>query len=170
MLDAPRKLITSFPPLSARNATILILGSMPGVRSLAANEYYAHRQNAFWKIMGEIFGFNAHESYAERCQQLLQHRIAVWDVLFTCEREGSLDTAISSATVNDFVTFFKNHPEIKRICFNGAAAEQYFQRHVMPVLKDTQFSYVRLPSTSPAHASLTLAEKTLAWKRGLLIG
>lgn len=120
--------------------------------------------------MGTVCGFDPHVSYEERKANLLLHRLAVWDVLHSCQREGSLDSAINAAIVNDFNTFFKQHPQIQRVCFNGATAERYYKMHVMPGLSQCLFTYIRLPSTSPAHASMGLAEKTLAWQKGLGLG
>lgn len=160
-------IITSFAPIADAHAQVLILGTMPGIKSLEANQYYAHQQNTFWKIMGSVCGFDPHLPYEERAANLLSRRIAVWDVLHSCEREGSLDSAINAAIVNDFAAFFIQHPRVHRICFNGAVAERYFKIHVMPGLRPHQFTYIRLPSTSPAHASLRLPEKMRAWKSGL---
>jgi TDG/mug DNA glycosylase family protein len=166
-LDSNREIITSFAPIADPIAKVLILGSMPGVKSLEAKQYYAHKQNAFWRIMATLCGFDPHLPYAERTAYLILHHIAVWDVLHSCEREGSLDTAINAAIVNDFEAFFKQHLSIRRVCFNGAAAERYFKMHVKPGLTQHNLTYLRLPSTSPAHASMSLTGKTLAWKSGL---
>lgn len=117
--------------------------------------------------MGEILGFDPQIPYAERTAFLRLHHIAVWDVLHSCEREGSLDTAINCARINNFEEYFNQHLHINRVCFNGAVAERYFRTHVMPAFSHRNFTYVRLPSTSPAHASMRLAAKTLAWKSGL---
>lgn len=160
-------IITSFAPLSDAYAQVLILGTMPGIKSLEANQYYAHQQNTFWKIMGSVCGFDPHLPYEARTANLLAQRIAVWDVLHSCQREGSLDSAINAAIVNDFDAFFRQHPLIHRICFNGTVAERYFMSHVMPGLRHNQFTYIRLPSTSPAHARMRLPEKIHAWKSGL---
>ncbi|HSI44004.1 MAG TPA: DNA-deoxyinosine glycosylase [Methylotenera sp.] len=161
------KIIQSFPPIANEQAQVLILGSMPGVQSLAAGQYYAHKQNAFWKILGDIVGFSPQTPYAQRLEKLLANRIAVWDVLHSCERKGSLDSAIESAIVNDFESFYAYHPHLQLIGFNGAAAERYYRIHVLPKLKDRDFNYIRLPSTSPAHATLRYAEKLALWKSAL---
>ena len=117
--------------------------------------------------MGEIFGFDYQIPYAERIAYLSLHHIAVWDVLHSCEREGSLDSAINCARINDFEVYFSEHPHIQRVCFNGAVAERYFRIHVMPDLSHRNFTYVRLPSTSPAHAGMNLHQKIQAWRSGL---
>lgn len=164
--------IKSFPPIANRDAEILILGSMPGVQSLAAQQYYAHRQNAFWKILGDIAGFDPQAPYNERAEKILASKIALWDVLQSCERIGSLDSAIEAEVVNDFESFYAQHPNIRLVCFNGAAAERYYRIRVLPLLmlqkKYHSFDYVRLPSTSPAHASLRYPEKLAVWKSVLI--
>lgn len=162
------KTIQSFPPIANEQARVLILGSMPGVQSLAAGQYYAHKQNAFWKILGDIVGFDPQAPYAERIEKLLANRIAVWDVLHSCERVGSLDSAIEAAIVNDFKSFYDHHPHIRLVCFNGAVAERYYRIHVLPKLKDRNLTYLRIASTSPAHATLRYAEKLAIWKTALI--
>ena len=159
------KTITSFEPISHSSARVLILGSMPGVKSLNARQYYAHRQNSFWKILGELTGLDPAAPYSERLEQLVASGIALWDVLHSCEREGSLDADIdfNSMRPNDFVTFFHEHPHIKLVCFNGAVAEQCYKTHVLPALSSISITYARLPSTSPAHAALSFQEKVAAW-------
>lgn len=156
----------SFPPIENRDARILILGSMPGRASLAAGQYYAHTQNAFWPIVSELLGVEPGASYAARVRALKSARIALWDVLHSCAREGSLDTRIEqrSEIANDFASFFRSHPRIAHIYFNGAKAEACFKRHVLPQFDHPAFGYSRLPSTSPAHASLRLGQKLLAWR------
>ncbi len=155
--------VRSFAPIADRNARVLILGSMPGERSLAARQYYAHPQNAFWRILCELLGIDRAATYAERIRALKAARIALWDVLHSCVREGSLDATIEAETANDFAAFFSAHPSIGRVYFNGAKAEASFRRHVLPALL-TRLRYARLPSTSPAHASLPYARKLAAWR------
>lgn len=155
-----------FPPIANREARILILGSMPGRASLAAGQYYAHAQNAFWPIMSELLGMDVRASYNTRTMALKSARIALWDVLRSCAREGSLDTMIAkdSEVANDFVSFFSTHPRITHVYFNGAKAEACFRRHVLPMIWDRGLAYLRLPSTSPANASMRLERKLLAWR------
>lgn len=160
-------MIYSFPPLSSPQAQVLILGSMPGVASLRLQQYYGHPQNAFWKIVGAVLGFDAALSYQQRTQALVRHKVALWDVLAACAREGSLDSSIdlSSIVPNDFAAFFKRHPHIRRVCFNGAAAANMYQRQVLPGLATVRaIDYVRLPSTSPAYAGMPFAVKARAWQ------
>jgi TDG/mug DNA glycosylase family protein len=161
--------VTSFPALSNPGATVLILGSMPGVASLAAQQYYAHPRNHFWPIMADIAGFDAAAPYAARVAALTRSGIAVWDVLQSCVRPGSLDSAIQAGTrvPNDFAAFFGAHPGIRVVGFNGAEAEKSFKTHVLPGLQATaDVRYVRLPSTSPAHA-VGFDHKLAAWRAAL---
>lgn len=162
-------LVTSFPPLARPHARALVLGSMPGVASLTAQQYYAHPRNHFWPIMASIVGFDAQAPYAERVDALTRSGIAVWDVLQSCVRPGSLDSAIQAGTriPNDFAAFFAKHPGITRVCFNGTEAQNSFARHVLPGLSMRKVDYVRLPSTSPAHA-VPFAHKLAAWRAALV--
>jgi TDG/mug DNA glycosylase family protein len=157
----------SFPPIASRGARVLVLGTMPGKVSLQECQYYAHPQNAFWRIIGGILGFDPASPYDARVASVRSTDIAIWDVLRSCIRESSLDSAIeaSSAVPNDFAGFFAAHPQIRRICFNGAKAEALYMRHVRPRLSgDWDIRYLRLPSTSPANASWSLSQKVRAWQ------
>ena len=161
--------IQSFPPIADAQATRLILGSMPGLASLAAGQYYAHPQNAFWRIMGQSLGFAPDAPYPERVLALQRRGIAVWDVLQFCERPGSLDSAIvrGSEVANEFPDFLRRCPGMRTILFNGTTAEAAFRRHCRVLLDDPQIAFVRLPSTSPAHASLRFEAKLAAWRASL---
>jgi TDG/mug DNA glycosylase family protein len=159
----PRARVRSFSPIAARNAKILILGSMPGRASLAAGQYYAHRRNAFWRIVCGLLELDPASSYRARVRALHNARIALWDVLHSCIRPGSLDSSIEAETANDFNAFFQRHPGITHVFFNGAKAEASFRRHVLPEIK-RPLLYARLPSTSPAHAALPFARKRAAWR------
>lgn len=158
--------VECFAPIADRNAEVLVLGSMPGRASLAARQYYAHPQNAFWRIMSVLLEFDLASPYTRRIEALKSARIALWDVLHSCAREGSLDAMIEPDTqiANDFRTFFRNHKQITRVFFNGAKAEACFKQQVLPAVDTGRISYVRLPSTSPAHASLSFADKLQAWQ------
>ncbi len=160
--------IYSFPPVSSEGVKVLILGSMPGKASLAANQYYAHPRNLFWTMMETIIGVRSDLPYAARCEALTRRGVAMWDVLKACTRAGSLDSNIIDASIapNDFEQFFRTHSGIRAVYFNGAKAEQVYLRHVLPNLSNA-FSGVatkRLPSTSPANASIPLPEKFAQWK------
>jgi len=149
------------------DARALVLGSLPGQRSIAEQQYYAHPQNAFWPIMCELFGIRG--DYGFRCQQLIGHRIAVWDVLACAIRAGSMDTDIrlGGARANDFEEFFIAHPEIQLIAFNGKKAELLFERFVRLPAVHESIRCVGLPSTSPAYAAMSFSGKLLAWRQAL---
>lgn len=155
--------VRSFPPLAAAGARTLILGNMPGVVSLQAGQYYAHPRNAFWRITAELFGFDAAAPYDDRVCRLTAAGVAVWDVLQSCRRIGSLDASVepNSMVPNDFASFFATHPDITMVCFNGAAAEKNFTRLVRV---DHPVRSLRLPSTSPAH-TLSYEAKLAAWRQ-----
>ncbi len=155
-----------FAPIEDPDAIVLILGSMPGKASLAAGKYYAHPRNAFWPIMGELVGAHPGLSYEDRLRILKSSGIALWDVLHSCIRKGSLDSSIEDVSMipNDFETFLFRHPKIAHVFFNGAKAEQCFLRHVTPLLVSHPLLYQRLPSTSPAHAGMTYEKKLEAWR------
>ena len=164
-------LSVGFPPIADARARVLVLGSLPGRKSLEMQQYYAQPYNAFWRIMGELAGARPHLPYRARLARLRAHGIAVWDVLAAGEREGSLDSAIvpGSIVVNDFSAFFARHGKIELICFNGNTAAKLFLRRVLPMLAPDQAAIERrvLPSTSPAYASLPFAQKLERWAAGL---
>jgi len=164
-----KPLLLCFEPIADSNAEILILGSMPGQESLAASQYYANRRNAFWKIMAQLLGFDPDAAYEDRLHALKTARIALWDVLQSCTRVGSLDAKIDSGsiTVNDFQSFFRTHDKIHAVFFNGAKAESAYRQYVLPTISTAAVSYMRLPSTSPAHASLSYEQKLHVWRTAL---
>jgi TDG/mug DNA glycosylase family protein len=157
-----------FPPIAARGARTLILGSLPGRKSLQMQQYYAHPQNAFWKLIARIFAAEAMQSYKSRARLLTTNQIALWDVLAAAHRPGSLDSSIvhASAQANDFRAFFRAHPRIDRVYFNGRKAEAMYRRFVLPHLgaQHSAIQYACLPSTSPAHAGMTFAKKLARWR------
>jgi hypoxanthine-DNA glycosylase len=159
--------IHGFPPISRPDARILILGSMPSTESLAQGQYYAHPRNAFWPIISDLLGFDEPQ-YAQRIERVRARGVAVWDVLQACHRQGSLDSHIDNQTLvpNDFGSFFRRHPAIRRVYFNGAKAESVYLSKVLPGLTGTAAALprLRLPSTSPAHAALNFGQKTAAWQ------
>ena len=144
-----------------------MLGSLPSRRSLQAGEYYAHHRNAFWPIIAELTGSVG--PYARCCETLIAHRIALWDVLAHSVRPGSLDSAIQleSAQANDFGRFFREHPAIERICFNGKTAAQLFRKLVQPAVDTAGRQILVLPSTSPAHAAMSYEDKLEHWRSAL---
>lgn len=160
--------IKGFPPIAADGVRVLILGSMPSVASLAQRQYYAHPRNQFWSIMGVLFGAGLDKSYATRCQKLLDNHIALWDVTARCQRDGSLDSSIVEDTIitNDLLSFFGRYPTIRRVCFNGGKAKQVYNKYVLQTMPTTlKIDYLQLPSTSPAHAALSLEDKIKVWRQ-----
>jgi len=153
-----------FAPSARPDARSLILGSMPGVASLDADQYYAFPRNVFWRIMGELFNAEPELGYSSRLQILCSNHIALWDVVQTCHRPGSLDSNIAAdgMIINDFNGFFVHHPQIKRVFFNGQKAASLFKKMVLPDLKGN-FECLTLPSTSPANAATGYARKLEAW-------
>ena len=158
------KLSQGFAPAAHPDARILILGSMPGVASLEAAQYYAFPRNAFWKIMGNLFTASPELDYPTRLQKLADNHIALWDVIEACHRPGSLDSAISEdgMATNDFQNFFEQHPLITHVYFNGQKAASLYKKKVLPSLTG-HYEYNVLPSTSPAHAAKSYAAKLEAW-------
>lgn len=159
----------SFPPVIAPDARVLILGSMPGTASLAAAQYYAHPYNQFWRIVGEICGAGPDLAYPLRLQRLRAHGFALWDVLDSCVRPGSLDSAIehTSAIANDVPGLLRTAPGIRRICCNGATAYHGVRRYFGAELDALGITVLRLPSTSPANAGWSFARKLTAWRAAL---
>jgi len=157
-----------FPPVAQSDARVLVLGSLPGQRSLTDQEYYAHPQNAFWPIINDILGISG--SYVERCAGLTANKVALWDVLQTSVRPGSLDADIrlETAAANDFSAFLCKYSRIEQIVFNGKKAEQLFHR-LVPVEPFQHLHLIGLPSTSPAYAAMPFRGKLSAWKAGLML-
>ncbi|MCK0173162.1 MULTISPECIES: DNA-deoxyinosine glycosylase [Mycobacteriaceae] len=163
--DGEAPLLHGFPPIVGADPRVLILGNAPSVLALARVQYYGNPQNAFWRITGELYGFDPADPYEQRTAALIAHGVAVWDVLASCRRKGSLDSAVEpkSMVANDFHTFFEAHPTIRRVLFNGAAAEKNFHRLVRG---DFGVPFERLPSTSPAQ-TMRYAAKLAAWRAAL---
>ncbi|MEM7082835.1 MAG: DNA-deoxyinosine glycosylase [Pseudomonadota bacterium] len=157
----------AFAPIARTDARVLILGSMPGRRSLTEQQYYAHQQNAFWRIVQRFTGVAATEPYTRRVAGLLAARIAVWDVIHSCERPGSLDADINGDTiaVNDFERFYADHTDVHAVFFNGAKAASEYRRRVIPMLSESyaQLMTQQLLSTSPANARYSISEKSADW-------
>ena len=163
-MPASTSLLAGFPPVLDRRTRTLILGSFPGEASLAAQQYYAHPRNQFWRLLSAVL----HEdlvnlTYDERLQRLLSHRIGLWDVIAACERQGSLDTAIRNAQANDFAVLKQQCPELVRICFNGKTSGRF-----EPQFAAAGFTTHVLPSSSPANAQLSFAQKLAQWQNIIL--
>ncbi len=158
---------SGFEPIARADARTLILGSLPSQLSLKTGEYFANPRNVFWRIMGDLVGAGPELSYAARKEWMLADGFAVWDVLESAVRPGSLDASIESETAkpNDFVQFLREHPGIWRVCFNGQKAAEIFERRVVAGIEEqaSSMDFVTLPSTSPAHAAMKYEEKLKRW-------
>ncbi|MGH8141322.1 MAG: DNA-deoxyinosine glycosylase [Steroidobacteraceae bacterium] len=175
-----RQRCQSFAPVARADARILILGSMPGQASLAAQQYYAHPRNQFWSIVAGVCGIGRTLPYDERLERLQAQRLALWDVLASCERRGSLDSAIEhhTAAANDVAGLLQRCPEIRRICCNGTTAYTALRRSIgaqqqpgaaaaAGLVRLDAVEILRLPSTSPANAAWSPERKLEAWRTAL---
>jgi TDG/mug DNA glycosylase family protein len=157
-------------PVVGHETRLLILGSFPSVASLRAQQYYGHPQNHFWKILQALWPADllpAREQYAERCAWALAHGLGIWDVYASCEREGSLDSAIRHAEVNDFAALRARCPQLRLIVHNGGESFRH-ARQVRTALGVEDYPLVQLPSTSPANASWSFERKLEAWRAAVL--
>ena len=160
-------MLKSFSPVTDGNTQVLVVGTMPGGASLKAGQYYAYRHNHFWQIISVLFNSGEpFDSYEEKLSVLLKNKIGLWDSLKYCRRKGSLDKDINCAIPNNFALLFKKRPLIKRIVFNGRAAQKFFTAN-NPVLEG--YEYLLMPSTSPANASKSFEEKLALWQQALII-
>jgi hypoxanthine-DNA glycosylase len=150
----------SFNPIANPDAQILILGTIPGEKSLTIQQYYGHAGNQFWKILFALFNESLPTDYAKRKQLLLDKKIALWDVLDNCQREGSSDNSISNSTPNDFSRFYRDHKQIKHVFFNGGNAANYYES-LIGITNDRK--YYTLPSTSSANTWKSFPEKVKEW-------
>ena len=156
--------LTAFPPVARADARVLILGSMPSAASLKEGFYYGHPRNAFWRILAEVYGRPLPATIAEKTALILDNRLALWDSLRACEREGSLDSAIRSPELNDFGGLFARCPSIKRVLFNGGAAHKLFVKGGRNYLEGREWHV--MPSTSPAY-TLSYERKLALWRQAL---
>jgi hypoxanthine-DNA glycosylase len=145
-------MIEGFEPIIDENCEILILGTMPGVESLTKKEYYSFERNQFWKVIFSIFGEEISNDYASKKSILLRNKIAIWDVLKSCDRENSSDSNIKNPVANDFKSLFIKYPNLKNIYFNGKKAEALYRKLVFNNANENNLSQFNLPSTSPANA------------------
>ena len=154
-------------PIVGPDTRLLVLGSFPSVASLARQQYYAHPQNQFWKILQALWpsspGLSSLESYEKRCAWVLDRGLGVWDVYASCERAGSLDAAIRQPEVNDFARLQQRCPQLRAIAHNGGESFKH-ARHVIASLGASVLPVYKLPSTSPAHASWSFERKLTAWR------
>ncbi|HJD19101.1 MAG TPA: DNA-deoxyinosine glycosylase [Candidatus Avelusimicrobium excrementipullorum] len=157
-------MLKSFPPVAGPQTRLLIIGSMPGEASLRAGEYYAYKYNQFWRIIFDVFeNGRTPENYQDKRQVILKHGLGLWDTLAACRREGSLDSRITQQIPNDFPALFARYPAIHTLLFNGTAAFAFYKR----AFGTPDKKFYRLPSTSPAHASRSYAEKLALWRAAL---
>ncbi len=153
---------TSFAPIVADDTRLLILGSLPGAKSLAAGEYYAHPQNRFWHLVERVTGAPLVSlTYKERIETLLRHQIGLWDAVRSAEREGSLDAAMRAIESTDLPLLVSRLPELQAVAFNGRKSEAIGR----PQLDDMSVETIALPSSSPAHAAMTFAQKAEEWDK-----
>lgn len=164
-MSAAGERLQGLAPVVDARTRVLVLGSFPGVASLQAAQYYAHPRNAFWPVMGAVLADPALPGlpYAERLQRLKAGRIGLWDAVASCEREGSLDTAITAAAASDLPSLLCQLPALRVIACNGGKAHA----ETLRILGAVALPVLRLPSTSPAHAGLRPADKQLAWAAAL---
>ena len=155
----------AFPPLVHSKCSILILGTMPGEKSLELGEYYGNRGNQFWKLMFNLLGENFSLDYEDRKLMLGKYNIALWDVLEFCERQGSLDSNIKNEVANNFDDFYSNHPNIKHVFFSSKNAAAYYDKYVG---RREKLNYDILPSPSGANATKSFSEKLEIWTKKFL--
>ncbi|MEA5097670.1 MAG: DNA-deoxyinosine glycosylase [Burkholderiaceae bacterium] len=154
-------MLRCFPPVVAPDTRVLILGSFPGIASLAAQQYYAHPRNQFWRLLSAVLGEDwTTLDYPQRLERLLAHRLGLWDVIAACERNGSLDASIRNPQFNDFAALHAHCPALTRVCFNGKTSGRF-----APRLAAAGFETLVLPSSSPANAQLSFAQKLESWRK-----
>jgi TDG/mug DNA glycosylase family protein len=155
-------MISGFAPIADNDSRVLILGSMPSEASLAKGEYYGNPRNAFWPLVSALLGEPFRNDYAARVDMLLRHNIALWDVVASCEREGSSDANIRNVIINNFPAFYAAHPAIRHVFFNGGKAWSLYKKHVG--FKEVSPAWSRLGSTSPAHV-VNFEARLQDWQR-----
>lgn len=166
-MPQPAEVLTGFAPVLPKKPKVLVLGSMPGGASLNAQQYYAHPRNAFWPVMQALFDIDVQLPYAKRIDKLKAARIALWDVVHQCRRNGSLDTSIEpgSVIVNDIGGLLTRNKSIAAVFCNGGGAWQLLHRHFLrPNGDHIRIPVYRMPSTSPANARMSLQQKCIEWK------
>ena len=155
-------IVEGFNPIIDHNARILILGSMPSTESLRKNEYYANPRNQLWRVIFSIFDSVLETSYVAKTSFLKEKRIALWDVIKRCNREGSSDSKITEVCVNDLTSLLLTYPKVKHLCFNGQKAFNTFQKEVI-LNTPSQITLTMLPSSSPANARISVEAKIRKW-------
>lgn len=158
--------ISGFGPIVNKQCNTLILGSMPSVTSLSEHRYYAFSRNQFWRLVCDLFNTEYINNYEQRVKFLLSNKIALWDVVKSCVREGSLDTDIKKPLVNNFQWLFVTFPNIRTIVFNGAKSRQLFLRYVNERWYENK-TLIKLPSSSPAY-TMAYAKKLVEWQKAII--
>lgn len=159
-LPSQSHLLQGFPPVVNGDTHTLILGSFPGVASLDATQYYAFKENQFWRLVSASLGTDLVSlGYEQRLQRLLSHGIGLWDVFHSCVRTGSLDSAIREGKLNDFSGLQASHPQLRKLCFNGQTAGK-----MATYFKERGYLTAILPSSSPAYAMRSFEEKLRDWQ------
>ena len=157
--------LQGFSPVVVADTRLLVLGSFPGVRSLAQQQYYGHPQNHFWKIVSVLWGVDLMVlPYAARCEAALQNGLGLWDVYARCERAGSLDSAIRKPVANNFAALQGDCPGLQAIAHNGAESFKHMPQVAASLGDRRRVAFYRLPSTSPANASWSFERKLAAWR------
>ncbi|MDD2478286.1 MAG: DNA-deoxyinosine glycosylase [Victivallaceae bacterium] len=159
-------IVKSFAPVLTPECHTLILGTVPGRESLRKQQYYGYARNPFWRLVGEICGFDHALPYPERLAALNRHGIGLWSLIKQCERPGSLDSNIKNPEFNDLAGLFVTYPNLKKICLDGKSTEKFLRRYQAknPL---PEFTLLVLPSSSPAHAALRYEEKLIKWRKCL---
>ena len=153
------RVIHGIAPVYDENSAALVLGTMPSPKSRETGFYYGHPHNRFWRVLAEVFADETPETVAERKAFLLRHRVALWDVCASCEIEGAADASIREVVPNDVGALLAKL-NVKRVFFNGAKAQELFERYITP---PEGVTFTRLPSTSPANAACTLPRLVEEW-------
>lgn len=153
-------IVHPIPPLYNENSKTLILGSFPSVKSREAEFFYGHPQNRFWAVVAKLYGAEKPQTVEEKTKLVLENNLAMWDVIHSCEIEGSADSSISNVTANDLSVILENS-KVDRIFVNGKTAEKYYNKYTFP---KTGIKAICLPSTSPANAAWNIEKLVEAWK------
>ena len=154
----------SFFPVVGKNPKILILGTIPGRKSLEMQEYYSHPRNIFWKIIFNLLKVTEKNTYSEKIELVKEKQIALWDVCYSCTREGSLDSNIKDETPNQIPDFLQKYRTVEIVIFNGQKAREKYLKYFDYI---EGLEYHCLPSTSPANTSMNFQEKIVKWNRAI---
>lgn len=148
-----------------KDSEILILGTLPGIKSLELGEYYSNPSNKFWHILSQTYENTIPISYKNKIEWLHKHKIAIWDILKAAVRDGSLDSNIQHPEANDILSFISSHPHLRMIVFNGSKSQEYFNKYIGHTRIPRGIKLIVLPSTSSANTHLTFNEKIKQWSK-----